>query len=148
MALAGHHTLLRKINFSPLENPVILPNFSHECKCCFGIAVIKNRPVVFTSTFLGKNPPTRQTRRTLNRSRANWNWPIRNTFIVFCWNQSQTILLQGSQELFFSLLYMRRRALGRDCVLNYFNKGEIWSYFLAPLISWYNWPLDNNKPES
>ena len=45
---------------------------------------IKNRPVVFTSTFLRKNPLTRQTRHTFNRSRANLNGPIRNTFIVFC----------------------------------------------------------------
>ena len=75
---------------------------------------IKNWPVVFTSTFLGKNPLTRQTRRTFNRSRANLNGPIRNTFIVFCWNQSETILLQGSPELLISLLYMSRRALGRD----------------------------------
>ena len=81
----------------------------------YGIAEIKNRPVVFTSTFLGKNPLTRQTRRTFNRSRANMNAPIRNTFIVFCWNQSETILLQGSPELLICLLYMRRRALGRDC---------------------------------
>ena len=81
----------------------------------YGIAEIKNRPVVFTSTFLGKNPLTRQTRRTFNRSRANMNGPIRNTFLVFCWNQSETILLQGSPELLICLLYMRRRALGRDC---------------------------------
>ena len=81
----------------------------------YGIAEIKNRPVVFTSTFLGKNPLTRQTRRTFNRSSANMNGPIRNTFLVFCWNQSETILLQGSPELLICLLYMRRRALGRDC---------------------------------
>ena len=103
-----------------------------------GIAEIKNRPVVFTSTwFLGKNPLTRQTRGTFNCSRANLNGPIGNTFIVFCWNQSETILLQGSPqshsqrprsfwsatlgtrlgspELLISLLYMRRRALGWDC---------------------------------
>ena len=43
------------------------------------------------------------------------NGPIRNTFLVFCWNQSETILLQGSPELLICLLYMRRRALGRDC---------------------------------
>ena len=49
----------------------------------FGIAEIKNRPVVFPSTFLGRNPLTRQTRRKFNRSRANLNGPIRNTFIVF-----------------------------------------------------------------
>ena len=73
---------------------------------------------MFTSTFLGKNPLTRQTRRTFNRSRANLNGPIRNTFIVFCWNQSETILLQGSPELLISLLYMRRRVLGRDCFSN------------------------------
>ena len=73
---------------------------------------------MFTSTFLGKNPLTRQTRRTFNRSRANLNGPIRNTFIVFCWNQSETILLQGSPELLISLLYMRRRALSPDwCLL-------------------------------
>ena len=63
----------------------------------------------------GKNPLTRQTRCTFNRSRANFNGPIRNTFIVFCWNQSKTILLQGSPELSMSLLYMRRIAPGRDC---------------------------------
>ena len=53
---------------------------------------------------------------TFNRSRANLNGSIRNTFIVFliCWNQSETILLQGSRELLISLLYMRKRALGRD----------------------------------
>ena len=32
---------------------------------------------------LGKNPLTRKTRRTFNRSRANLNGPIRNIFIVF-----------------------------------------------------------------
>ena len=63
----------------------------------------------------GKNPLTRRTPCTFNRSRANFNGPIRNTFIVFCWNQSETILLQGSPELSMSLLYMRRRAPGRDC---------------------------------
>ena len=88
-------------------------NYSY--KCCFGIDEIKNRPVVFTSTFLGKNSLTRQTRCTFNLSRANLNGPIRNTFIVFSWNQSETILLQGSPELLISLFYMRRRALGRDC---------------------------------
>ena len=56
---------------------------------------------MFTSTFLRKNPLTRQTRHTFNRSRANLNGPIRNTFIVFCWNQSETILLQGSQSSCF-----------------------------------------------
>ena len=54
----------------------------------------------FISTFLGKNPFTRQTHRTFNRSRANLNGPIRNTFVVFYWNQSETILVQGSPELF------------------------------------------------
>ena len=39
---------------------------------------------VNTSTFPGKNPLTRQTRRTFTLSRANLNGPIRNTFIVFC----------------------------------------------------------------
>ena len=48
----------------------------------FWNAEITNRPVVFTSTFLGKNLLTRQTRRTFNRSRANLNGPMRNTFIV------------------------------------------------------------------
>ena len=38
---------------------------------------------MFTSTFLGKIPLTRQTRRTFNRSRAILNGPITNTFIVF-----------------------------------------------------------------
>ena len=33
-----------------------------------------------------------------------------------CWNQSETILLQGSPELLISLLHMRRRDLGRDWV--------------------------------
>ena len=64
--------------------------------------------------FLGKNLLTCQTRCTFNLSRANLNGPIRNTFIVFCWNQSETILLQGSPELLISPLYMRRRALGWD----------------------------------
>ena len=50
---------------------------------------------MFNSTCLGKNSLTRQTRRTFNRSRAILNGPIRNTFIVFCWNQSETILLHG-----------------------------------------------------
>ena len=77
---------------------------------------MQNRPVVFTSTFLRKTPLTRQTRRTFNCSRANLNGPIRNTFTVFCWNQSETILLQGYPELLISLLYMRRRALGRDSI--------------------------------
>ena len=62
----------------------------------------------------GKNLLTRQTRCTFNRSRANFNGPIRNTFIVYCWNQSEAILLQGSPELSMSLFYMRRRAPGRD----------------------------------
>ena len=70
---------------------------------------------MFTSTFLGKNPLTRQIRCTFNLSRANLNGPIRNTYIVFSWNQSETILLQGYPELLISLFYMRRRALGRDC---------------------------------
>ena len=52
-----------------LESPVILSNQS--CKCCFGIAEVKNRPVVFTSTFLGKNPLTRQTRRLYKLEWAN-----------------------------------------------------------------------------
>ena len=39
-------------------------------------AGVAHRPVVFTSTFLGKTPVTRQTRRTFNRFRANWNGPI------------------------------------------------------------------------
>ena len=69
-------------------------------------AGVAHRPVMFTSTFLGKNPLTSQTRRTFNRSRANLNGPIRNTFIVFCWNESETILLQGSPELLISLLYI------------------------------------------
>ena len=42
------------------------------------------------------------------------NGPISNTFIVFCWNQSDIILLQGSPGLLLSLLYMHRRALGQD----------------------------------
>ena len=42
-----------------------------------------------------ENPLTCQTHRTFNRSRANLNGPIRNIFIVFCWNQSETILLHG-----------------------------------------------------
>ena len=46
-------------------------------------ASVAHRPVVFTWTFLGKNPLTRQTRRTFNRSRANLNGPIRNTFYCF-----------------------------------------------------------------
>ena len=56
---------------------------------------IKNRPAVFTSTCLGKNPLTRQTRRTFNRSRSNLNRTIRNTFIIFCRNQLETILAPG-----------------------------------------------------
>ena len=105
-------------------------------------AGVAHRPVMFTSTFLGKNPLTRQTRRTFNRSRANLNGPIRNTFIVFCWNQSETILLQGSPELLISLLYMRRRTLGRDweesCLLEWilirvegqigFEYGYVWTW--------------------
>ena len=39
---------------------------------------IKNRPVVFTSTILRENPLT--PRHTFNRSRANSNGPIRNTY--------------------------------------------------------------------
>ena len=31
------------------------------------------------------------------------------------WNQSETILPQGSPELFNSVFYMRRKALGPDC---------------------------------
>ena len=58
---------------------------------------------MFTSTFLGKNPLTSQTHHTFNRSRANLNGPISNTFIVFCWNKSETILLQGSPELLIAL---------------------------------------------
>ena len=58
---------------------------------------------MFTSTFLGKNPLTSQTHHTFNCSRANLNGPISNTFIVFCWNKSETILLQGSPELLVAL---------------------------------------------
>ena len=58
---------------------------------------------MFTSTFLGKNPLTSQTHHTFNCSRANLNGPISNTFIVFCWNKSETILLQGSPELLIAL---------------------------------------------
>ena len=72
--------------YSKIGNPVILPNWS--CKCCFGIAEIANQ----ASTFPGKNRLTHQTCFTFTRSRANLNGPIRNTFIVFNWNQSETVL--------------------------------------------------------
>ena len=75
------------------------------------LAGVAHRPVVFTSTFLEKNLLTR---RMFNRSRPNLNGPIRNTLIVFYWNQSETIFLQGSPELLIFLLYMRRRALVWD----------------------------------
>ena len=58
---------------------------------------------MFTSTFLGKNPLTSQTHHTFNCSCANLNGPISNTFIVFCWNKSETILPQGSPELLIAL---------------------------------------------
>ena len=99
-------------NFRYVAKPFYLKIGKSCLISCFGIAEIKNRPVVFTSTFLRKNPLTRH---TFNRSRANLNGPIRNTFIVFCWKQSKTVLLQGSPELLIFLLYMHRRALGRDC---------------------------------
>ena len=107
---------------------------------------------VFTSTFLAKNPLTRQTRRTSNRFRASLNGAIRNTFVVFCWNQSETILLQGSPELLISFLYRRRRALGRNwlilswisaCELTfYLNSGKEMKWFLVhfQLSRWkYTW---------
>jgi len=81
----------------------------------FGIAEIKSLQGVFTSTFLGKNPLTRQTRRTFTRSRANLNGKVRNTFIVFfCWNQSEGDNLTCSRvpQSSSSLVVMRRRALG------------------------------------
>ena len=54
-------------------------------KSRIGLYGVAHRPVVFISTFTGKNQPLkRQTRRTFNRSRANLNGPIRNDFIVFC----------------------------------------------------------------
>ena len=77
-------------------------------------AGVAHRPGAFTSTPLGEKPLTRQTRHTFKCSRANLNGPIRYTFIVFCSNQSETILLQGSQEFLISLLDIHRRALGRD----------------------------------
>ena len=45
---------------------------------------------MFTLTFLGKNPLTRQTRRTFNRPRANSNGPIRNTIFFAETNQRQS----------------------------------------------------------
>ena len=49
----------------------------------------------------------------------------------FCWNQSETILLQGSPELLISLLYMRRKALGRDCFPGWATKSDgFFPYFL------------------
>ena len=44
--------------------------------------------------------------------------------LFFCWNQSETILLQGFPELLISVLYMGRRALGRDCTC------VVWSWRL------------------
>ena len=62
---------------------------------CFGIAEIKNRCVYLT--FLREKPVhTLDTPHAFNHSRENLNGPIRNTFMVFCWNQSETILLQNS----------------------------------------------------
>ena len=46
---------------------------------------------------------------------CKFKWTNQKHFYCFCWNQSETILLQGSPELLISLLYMHRRALGRDC---------------------------------
>ena len=42
-------------------------------------------------------------------------WTNQKHFYCFCWKQSKTVLLQGSPKLLISLLYMHRRALGRDC---------------------------------
>ena len=94
---------------------------------------------VYFTPFLGKNLLTRQARRTFNRCRENLNGPIRNTFIIFCWNQWETILLQGSPELLISLLYMRRRALGRDRVVRRTWRGRRRTSELNQLM-----PLDNN----
>ena len=44
-----------------------------------------------------------------------WMDQSETLLLFFSWNQSETILLQGSPELLISLFYMRRRALGRDC---------------------------------
>ena len=63
-------------NFRYVAKPFYLKIGKSCLISCFGIAEIKNRPVVFTSTFLRKNPLTRQTRNTFNRSRANFNGPI------------------------------------------------------------------------
>ena len=45
---------------------------------------------------------------------CKFKWTNQKHFYCFCWNQSETILLQGSPELLIFLLYMLRRALGRD----------------------------------
>ena len=41
-------------------------------------------------------------------------WTNQKHFYFFSWNQSETILLQGSPELVISLLDMRRRAVSQD----------------------------------
>ena len=43
-----------------------------------------------------------------------WMDQSETPLLFFCWNQSETILFQGSPELLISLLYMSRRALGGD----------------------------------
>ena len=85
----------------------------------YGIAEIKNRPVVFTSTFLGKTPLTRQTRSTFNRSRANLNGPIRNTFFFAETNQRQSCsrVLQSSWSLSSTCAEELWVEIVRRCVL-------------------------------
>ena len=93
------------------DNNKYLVTYTHHLRERFTFSVFFFLPVRssppasrVTSPFLGKNRPlTSQIRGTFKRSRANLNRPIRNTFIVFCWNESETILLQRSPELLISL---------------------------------------------
>ena len=91
-------------NFRYVAKPFYLKIGKSCLISCFGIAEIKNRPVVFTSTFLRKNPLTRQTRNTFNRSRANLNGPILVNSIL------SVIQLVGSlcskNDLLWSLVYL------------------------------------------
>lgn len=92
-----------------------------------------------------EKPTTHQTHRMFNRSCANLNGPMRNSFIVFCWSQSETILLQGSLELLIFLLDMCRRALGWDWGAGLKNDcactgwGSVVSHFNSLISEKYGW---------
>ena len=70
-----------KLFYLKIEKSSNSANYSY--KCCFGIDEIKNRPVVFTSTFLRKNPLTRQTRCTLKPLSCKLEWTNQKHFYCF-----------------------------------------------------------------